>query len=159
MSVDEKIIDETDRKLLNYLQESFPTVPEPFKTIGEKLSITEDEAYRRVQKLKDLGIIRRIGAVFDTRKMGFTSTLVAASVPEEQLETFVEMVNSLAGVTHNYRRNHLYNVWFTLISRNEEELKETLEKLRAQSGIREIVNLSSVRTFKINARFNFADNE
>ncbi len=152
-------MDETDRKILNYVQRTFPLVPEPFKVIGDEVGISHEEAFSRLQRLKELGIIRRIGAVFDARKMGFVSTLVAASVPEEQSETFVKTVNAFPGVTHNYRRNHNYNVWFTVISQNEEELKDTLDKLRRQTGITDIISLPAVKTFKINAQFNFNDND
>ena len=126
---------------------------EPFKAVAEKVGITEDEVLRRIRNLKDEGIIRRIGAVFDSKKMGFVSTLCAARVPEEKLKAFVEVVNSYAGVTHNYRRNHEYNVWFTFIAPDEVTLEKSLAEIRDRTGVTDIISMSASRTFKINASF------
>lgn len=150
-----KDIDNIDKKILNYIQKTFPVVEEPFRVIGEEVGITEEEALGRVKRMVDTGLIRRIGGVFDTKKMGFVSTLVAASVPEAKLADFVEMVNSLKGVTHNYRRAHAYNVWFTLIAPTEDELRQNLAAIEEKTGVKDILNLRSVRTFKIDARFEF----
>jgi DNA-binding Lrp family transcriptional regulator len=106
-----------------------------------------------VQRLKEEGIIRRVGAVFDLRKLGFQSTLCAARVPDAKAAAFAAAVNALAGVTHNYRRDNEYNIWFTLIMPSAEEISETLEKIKKETGIDDILNLPATRTFKINARF------
>jgi len=146
-------MDSIDKKILNIIQKEFPVVAEPFKVIAEKVGLNEDEVLQRIKDLKDKGIIRRIGAVFDTRKLGFVSTLCAAWVPEKKLKAFVEVVNSYAGVTHNYRRNHEYNVWFTFIAPNEETLKKSLAEIRERTGITDIISMRAVRTFKIDATF------
>ena len=152
MSLD---MDEIDHKILNLIQGSFPLDPEPYRIIGEQAGITEDEAFDRIRKLKESGIIRRIGAVFDPRKLGFTSTLCAARVPETNLAAFVETVNAYPGVTHNYRRNHDYNVWFTFIADTEEALNLFLHDIKKHTGITDILSLHAVRTYKINASFDF----
>ncbi|MCL2669947.1 MAG: Lrp/AsnC family transcriptional regulator, partial [Syntrophaceae bacterium] len=113
----------------------------------------EAEVRERVSRLKERGIIRRIGAVFDPRKLGFASTLCAARVPEEKLWDFVEKVNAHSEVTHNYRRDHDYNVWFTLIAPGEEALAATIATIEAETGITDILSLRAVKTFKINAKF------
>ncbi|MEN6317647.1 MAG: AsnC family transcriptional regulator [Syntrophaceae bacterium] len=146
-------MDTIDKKILNIIQKDFPVVAEPFKEVAEKVGISEDEVLERIGRLKQEGIIRRIGAVFDTRKLGFVSTLCAAKVPEERLKAFVEVVNSYAGVTHNYRRTHEYNVWFTFIAPDEETLKKSLAEIRDKTGITDILSMSSTRTFKIDATF------
>jgi DNA-binding Lrp family transcriptional regulator len=146
-------VDSIDKKILNIIQKDFPVVAEPFKVVAEKLGLGEDEVLRRIKNLKDEGIIRRIGAVFDTRKLGFVSTLCAARVPEEKLKSFVEVVNSYAGVTHNYRRSHEYNVWFTFIAPDEETLKRSLSEIQDKTGITDVVSMSAARTFKIDATF------
>jgi DNA-binding Lrp family transcriptional regulator len=148
-------MDEIDHKILNLIQGIFPVDPEPYRIIGEQAGITEDEAFERIGKLRESGIIRRIGAVFDPKKMGFTSTLCAARVPETKLAAFVEAVNAYPGVTHNYRRNHDYNVWFTFIAETEEALNLFLSEIREKTGITDILSLRAVRTFKINASFDF----
>ena len=146
-------MDAIDKKILNIIQKDFPIVAEPFKAIAEKAGISEDEALERIARMKQEGIIRRIGAVFDSRKMGFVSTLCAAKVPEEKLKAFVEVVNSYVGVTHNYRRNHEYNVWFTFIASDEETLKQSLAEIHDRTGIADIISMRAVRTFKIDATF------
>jgi DNA-binding Lrp family transcriptional regulator len=148
-------MDETDKKILNIIQTDFPVEAEPFKVLGEKIGISEDEALKRVRKLKDDGIIRRIGAVFDTGKLGFTSTLCAARVPEGRIKKFVETVNSYPGVTHNYRRNHEYNIWFTFMAPTEDEIKRSLTEIGEKTGIMDILNMPAERKFKTDVSFDF----
>jgi DNA-binding Lrp family transcriptional regulator len=148
-------MDDRDHKILNSIQTAFPLDPEPFKILAIQLGMTEEEAFQRVQKLREDGIIRRIGAVFDPRKMGFTSTLCAARVPEEKLKAFVEVINAYPGVTHNYRRSQNYNVWFTFIAPTENQLNRSLNEIREKTGITDILSVRATRTFKINARFDF----
>jgi DNA-binding Lrp family transcriptional regulator len=146
-------MDDIDRKLLNRIQQDFPIMAEPFAEVAAQLGIGETEILERIGRLKEEGIIRRIGAVFDLRKLGFASTLCAARVPEERVRTFVEIVNACTGVTHNYRRDDEYNVWFTLIAPGEEELAASLAGIKRETGIDDILSLRATRTFKINARF------
>ena len=148
-------MDEIDHRILNLIQDAFPLDPKPYRVLAEEVGIPEQEAWQRVQKLRESGIIRRIGAVFDPKKMGFTSTLCAARVPEEKLSAFVDAVNAYPGVTHNYRRSHDYNVWFTFIASSEEHLNQCLNEIKQTTGITDILSLRSVRTYKINARFDF----
>ena len=146
-------MDDIDRRLLNLIQEDFPLTGEPFAEVGRRLGIGGAEVLERIGRLKEEGIIRRIGAVFDLRQLGFASTLCAARVPEEKIREFVKVVNACPGVTHNYRRDDEYNIWFTLIAPGEEELAETLAGIKEKTGIDDILSLRASRTFKINARF------
>ena len=146
-------MDEKDRKILNILQTRFPLVPEPFDAVGEELGLTGDEVIARVRRLKAEGVIRRIGAVFDSRKLGYASTLCAAKVPEEKMRSFVEVVNGYPGVTHNYRRGHEYNVWFTFIAPDAESLERDLAEIRRRTGVKDVISMPAVKTFKINATF------
>ena len=146
-------VDATDRRLLNLIQEGFPLAARPYAQVGEMLGITGAEVRKRISCLKERGIIRRIGVVFDPRKLGFSSILCAARVPAEKLRDFVEKVNAHSEVTHNYRRNHDYNVWFTLIAPGKERLAAALAALKAETGITDILTLRAVTTFKINAKF------
>jgi len=150
-------MDAIDKKILNLLQTEFPLTPEPFKTVAEKVGISEDETLTRIHRLKEEGVIRRIGAVLDSGKLGFVSRLCAARVPEDSIARFVDRVNALSGVTHNYNRNHVYNIWFTLIVPSEEELEKTIAGISEETGIRDIMTFRAVRTFKIDARFLFDD--
>ena len=146
-------MDKIDKKILNIIQKDFPVVAAPFKAIAEKVGLNENEILQRIKHLKDEGIIRRIGAVFDSKKMGFASTLCAAKVPKEYLRKFIEIVNSYPGVTHNYRRRHDYNVWFTFIASDEETLKKSLGEIRDKTGVADIISMTASRIFKIDATF------
>lgn len=148
-------MDEIDKTILNIIQTDFPVDTKPFDLLAKRVGIGEDEVLKRIKKLKETGIIRRIGAVFDTRKLGFASTLCAARVSEEKLKEFVEIVNSYPGVTHNYRRNHEYNVWFTFMAPTEEEVKKSLTEISKKTGITDILNMPARRNFKIDVSFNF----
>jgi DNA-binding Lrp family transcriptional regulator len=146
-------MDKIDKKILNILQTRFPIVPEPFDAVGTELGISGDEVIERVKRLKEKGIIRRIGAVFESRALGFTSTLCAARVPEEKIRAFADVVNSYPGVTHNYRRSNEYNVWFTFIASDREALDKALDEIREKTGVTDILSLKAVKTYKINATF------
>ncbi|MCX5849711.1 MAG: AsnC family transcriptional regulator [Deltaproteobacteria bacterium] len=146
-------MDEIDKKILNILQKEFPLEEQPFLIVGERCGISEDETIRRVQKMKEEGIIRRIGAVFDGAKLGRVSTLCAARVPEEKIDNFVKTVNANKNVTHNYQRNHEYNIWFTVSAATTKELKAFLKEVKEKTGVTDILDMRAVRTFKINASF------
>jgi DNA-binding Lrp family transcriptional regulator len=148
-------MDDLDKKILNNIQTAFPIEQEPFKVIGEEIGTSEQEVLIRIKKMKNEGIIRRIGAVFDPQKLGYVSTLCAARVPADKLKEFVEVVNAYTGVTHNYRRNHEYNVWFTFIAPTGEELQNSINEIRQKTGIADILSMRARRTFKIDAKFNF----
>jgi DNA-binding Lrp family transcriptional regulator len=146
-------MDEIDKKLLNILQKEFPLEERPFLIVAQRCDISEDEALIRIQKMKDEGIIRRIGAVFDGAKLGRVSTLCAARVPKDKLENFVNIVNANKGVTHNYQRDNEYNVWFTLNAATLQEIESFLACLKGKTGVTDIQDMRAVRTFKINASF------
>ena len=146
-------MDAIDKKILNILQKEFPLEERPFLIVAERCGISEDEVLERIQKLKDNGIIRRIGAVFDGAKLGRVSTLCAARVPEDKIDSFVQLGNTNKGVTHNYRRNLDYNIWFTVSAENNEALGAFLQSIKEKTGVTDILDMRAVRTFKINATF------
>lgn len=145
-------IDEKDRLILDYIQSGFPLERRPYAVIGEALGMQEDEVFARVGRMRASGLVRRLGANFQSGKVGFVSTLCAAKVPEERKMDFIEMVNSLPGVTHNYERDHPYNIWFTLICESREEAASILSRLSEESGI-PILNLPATRLYKIKVDF------
>jgi len=146
-------MDQTDRMILNEIQSDFPIVPQPYLELGKRLGLAEQEVLGRVKRLKTEGIIRRIGGNFSSGRLQFSSTLCAAKVPEEKMARFVEAVNSYPGVTHNYLRNHEYNVWFTFIAPTMAYIEDALEEISRSTGVQEIRNLPAVRTFKIKVDF------
>ena len=147
------LIDETDKLIINHIQSDFPVDRNPYAVIGKELGLEEREIITRVEKLKNNGIIRRIGGNFRPEKLGFFSTLCAAKVPENRIDSFAEFVNKFPGVTHNYVREHDYNVWFTFIAPSVEIIENNLKIIAADTGIKTIINLPATRVFKISAKF------
>ena len=146
-------MDDVDRAIINIIQSDFPIVSRPYREIGKMVRVGEQQVLERIEILKEKGIIRRIGGNFDSKRLNFTSTLCAAKVPEEAIELFVEAVNRYAGVTHNYLRDHEYNVWFTFIAPNMAFIKNALEEISRATGVTEIRNLPAVKMFKIRVDF------
>ncbi len=145
-------MDKLDKQILDIIQTDFPIQSRPYASIGKRLLLTESETLSRIRALKQKGIIRRIGANFQSRKLGWKSTLCAAAVPEEHLEQFIATVNDYPGVTHNYLRRHEYNVWFTYIAPSWEEIEKDLQEISEKTGIK-VLNLPSRKLYKIRVDF------
>ena len=146
-------IDDTDKSILNRIQSDFPITSQPYHAIAEELGLTEKDVLTRIMRLKNAGIIRRVGGNFVPGKLGFVSTLCAARVPADKIEAFAAIVNRYPGVTHNYRRENDFNIWFTFIASSMEEIKANLKKISDDTGIKDILNLPATRVFKIKAKF------
>lgn len=146
-------MDDVDRVIINEIQSDFPITPRPYYELGRRFDLSEAEVLERVKRLKAEGIIRRIGGNFSSKRLDFTSTLCGAKVPEEKLDRFVQVVNSYPGVTHNYLRNHDYNVWFTFIAQSMLHIEKALKEISKATGVTEIINLPAVRQFKIKVDF------
>lgn len=149
-------MDAMDKALLDVIQSDFPLVPRPYAELGERLGISEEEALDRVRGLRRAGIIRRMGANFQSAKLGWVSTLCGARVPEDVKERFCELVNAEPGVTHNYEREHAYNIWFTFIGPSREYIQERLDSITARTGV-PILNLPATRLFKIRVNFKMGE--
>lgn len=152
LMVQTEAMDSIDRKLLDIIQTAFPLVPRPYEELGRQLGISEEEALARVRAMKEKKIIRRLGANFQSAKLGFRSTLCGAHVPEEKLDAFIADVNALPGVTHNYLRNHEFNVWFTLIGPSWDDVCDTIRGIEERTGI-SVMNLPAEKLFKIRVDF------
>ncbi len=146
-------MDELDGKILAAAQAGLPVTEEPFAALAGELGLPAERVIERVAKLHDRGVIRRLGAVFDSRSLGYASTLVAARVPPERLEEVAAIVSELPGVTHNYARQHSYNLWFTLTARSEGEIDEILAALRRRTGVAEFYSLPALAVYKIRVFF------
>jgi DNA-binding Lrp family transcriptional regulator len=144
-------LDDVDRKLLNLMQGSFALVRTPFAHVAELAEIGEDDVMRRVQRLLDGRIIREITPIFDTRALGYSSMLVAAKVDPEHPHRAAKIINSHPGVTHNYLRNHDFNLWFTIATEPGSRLglDGTLDVLQRLTGAHSIRQLPTLRLFKI----------
>ncbi|RLB94754.1 MAG: Lrp/AsnC family transcriptional regulator [Deltaproteobacteria bacterium] len=147
------VIADEDRKILNQIQVDFPIDSRPYKILAQKLDLHEDELIKRIRQMKDNLLIRRIGGNFSPDRLGYHSTLCAAKVPDDKIALFTKTVNSFSGVTHNYKRNHEFNIWFTFIAPSVEIIKTNLEKIQKITSVETILNLPATRVFKISANF------
>ncbi|MBN2032947.1 MAG: AsnC family transcriptional regulator [Deltaproteobacteria bacterium] len=146
-------MDNRDREILNEIQSGFPIAQRPYRELGKRLDLPEDEVFLRIRRLKEEGVIRRIGGNFHSKKLDYRSTLCAAKVPQKKLKRFVEVVNRYPGVTHNYLRNHEYNVWFTFIAPRIVTIESALKEISEITGIKDVHSLPAVRMFKIKVDF------
>ncbi len=147
------IMDKINKTILNNMQVDFPIASRPYKIIADKLGILEDELIQRVRQMKDDMLIRRIGGNFSPDKLGFYSTLCAAKVSLDKVELFTDTVNDYPGVTHNYRRDHKFNIWFTFIAPSRQIIQESLDQISKITGVNNILNLPATNVFKISANF------
>ncbi len=146
-----------DGILLDALQTDFPICERPYAALGERFGLSEGECYRRVCALREKGVIRRIGAAFNSHALGFVSTLVAFAVREEAVDDAAAVVSASPFVTHNYRREGEFNLWFTLVAPSREKIDEIVEELRVGAAAKKAMELSSRRAYKLRAVFSRND--
>ena len=144
-------LDELDKRLLNLMQGQFPIAPRPYQHVAAEAGITEDEVMARVQRLLDERIIRQVTPIFDTRALGYSSMLVAAKVDPENPWRAANVINAHPGVSHNYLRNHEFNIWFTIATEPDSPLglEGTLEVLAELAGAESVRQLPTLKLFKI----------
>jgi siroheme decarboxylase len=144
-------LDELDKRLLNLMQGSFPIEPRPYARVAELAEITQQEAMARVQHLLDERIIRQVTPIFDTRALGYSSMLVAAKVDPEHPHRAAQVINAHPGVSHNYLRNHEFNLWFTIATEPGSPLglDGTLDVLAREAGAESVRQLPTLKLFKI----------
>lgn len=152
-------LDTVERILLNTVQTAFPVTSHPYQTLGELAGVSEEEAWQRISQLRQDGIIRRLGGVFDSHRLGYHSTLCAGKVPEAKISEVADYLNGILGVTHNYLRPHQYNIWFTVIASTKAEVEKILNKVRQIAGSDEVYSLPAIRLFKISVDFNFKEDD
>jgi DNA-binding Lrp family transcriptional regulator len=144
-------LDELDKRLLNLMQGSFPIAGRPYAHVADKAGVTEEEVIARVTSLLDHRIIRQVTPIFDTRALGYSSMLVAAKVDPENPWRAAKVINEHPGVSHNYLRNHDFNIWFTIATEPDSPLglDRTLEVLGEIAGAESIRQLPTLKLFKI----------
>jgi len=151
-------LDEADKALLQTLQDDFPLTIRPWDALAERLGTTVEDVMERIGRLKEKGVIRRIGPVLETDRVGLTArTLILMKVPQERMEEVAGIVSGFDEVTHNYERDHEYNLWFTLITSSQERLKETLTNIIDATGVSEdgVLDLPMTGRYKIGVRYVF----
>jgi siroheme decarboxylase len=144
-------LDDLDRRLLNLMQGSFPIAPRPYEHVAALAGIAEGDVMSRVQRLLDKRIIRQVTPIFDTRALGYSSMLVAAKVDPENPHRAAAVINEHPGVSHNYLRNHDFNLWFTIATEPDSRLglQGTLEVLAREAGAESVRQLPTLKLFKI----------
>jgi len=145
------MMDSTDKEILNYIQREFPLEREPFAAVGREIGVAQDEVIRRIESLKRSKVIRQISAIFDTRVLGYHSSLVAAKIPPEKLNSGAKAINSHPGVSHNYERNNDLNLWYTVAVPPDSRLglEGTVNVLHEISGAEKTRILPTLKLFKI----------
>src|SRR5574338_1195394 len=150
-------MDSLDKEILNDIQWTFPLVPKPKSEMAKKFGISDEEMMKRIRGLKDIGVIRQLSAIFDTRKLGYKSALVAMAIDPEKLDSVANQVNRHPGVSHNYERNHEYNLWFTLAVPPGSDLKTEIDKFSKLPGIKKTRLLPTIKLFKIGVKLEMID--
>ena len=150
---------ESDKELLNEIQWTFPLVTRPFDTIAKKFDTTPEIIKEKLNNLKEIGVLRQLSAIFDTRKLGYTSSLVAMEIEHDKLEYVASQINRHPGVSHNYERDHQFNLWFTLAVPPGADLNSELEKFNVLKGIKKVRMLPTLQLFKIGVKLDMVDDK
>lgn len=150
-------LDDTDQQLLNIIQTEFPLVSRPFSALGERLGESETEVMARYERLKDERVIRQVSAIFDTRKLGYRSSLVATAVDEDRIEQAAAVINAHPGVSHNYRRDHDFNIWWTVAVPPHMDLEAHVNALHRLTGAKSTRILPTLKLYKIGVDLDASD--
>lgn len=146
-----------ERRLLDLVQREFPITPEPYRELACRLDVTEDQVLERLADWRATGLLRRLGAVFDSHRLGYQSSLVAMKVPPERVEEVAAAINVRSGVTHNYLREpgrFGYNLWFTVTVDPGKDLAGTVDEIAASVGVDDVLLLPATQLYKIKVQFN-----
>lgn len=152
-------LNELDKELLNILQTDFPLDSEPFKELAEQLNTSEEEILERTKAMKDSGLIRQLSAIFDTKSLGYKSSLVAMKIPEAEIDAKAAIINEHPGVSHNYKRDHEYNLWFTIAVPPGETIEEHVNTLAEKVSAEDTLILPTIKMFKIGVKFDVTGKE
>lgn len=142
-------MDDLDRRLLNRIQSDFPLVARPYLELGQPLGLSEDEVVERMRALKAGRIVRQVSAIFDTKSLGYKSSLVAMRVDPARITDAARIINEHPGVTHNYERNHQYNLWFTIAVPPTSDLEAVVQRIHELAGAEVTRVMYTLRLFKI----------
>jgi siroheme decarboxylase len=142
-----------DKRILNRLQEDIPFIARPWEAVAKDLGVTEELLLKRIAFLKKKGIIRRISAVFSPRKIGLVSTLAAIKTSPASARKVAQQISSYPEVTHNYKRDAEYNIWFTIVAGNAKNIAKIISEIRKNKAVKKLAEFPMVRLFKIDVNF------
>jgi len=146
------MMDETDRKIINTLQDGIPICDHPFARAAEEMGISEDALRKRLIRLRDNKIITRIGPMFHAERLGGGLTLAAMRIPQEDFDRVTMQVNAFDEVAHNYERDHEFNMWFVLATENTGRISEVLESIERATGY-PVYNVPKLEEFYVGLKF------
>lgn len=146
-------LDPLDRKIVNRIQTSVPLVKRPFRALADEFGISEDEMIRRVEKLRDSGVVRRLGPILNYPAWGMSGVLVAANVDPARIEEAREAAHHHPEITHAYLRDHPWNFWFTVVAENEESRDAIIDHVADRAGLRDVRKLKRQKSFKLKVNF------
>ena len=159
MTTATQTFDDVDKALLTEVQKQFPIDHRPFQLLGEKLGISEQQCLERVGRLKATKVIRQLSAIFDTRSLGYQSTLAAIKVAPERADEAAEVINQHPGVSHNYKRNDPFNLWFTVAVPPSDSLEQVIKILHTLAKAEETIILPTLRLYKIGVKLDLTGQE
>src|ERR671935_462562 len=159
MQANQQQLDAVDKRLLNEIQWVFPLVDRPYLEIARRHDISEEDVMHRIAVMKEMGIIRQINAIFDTRRLGYKSALIAFAVTPDKLNYVANEVNKCPGVSHNYERNHEFNMWFTLAVPPYADLKIDLDRMASLDGVIKYKLLPTLKLYKIGVRLDMINED
>ena len=152
-------LDAIDKELLNEIQWVFPLVDRPYLEIAKRYDISEEDVMHRMAFMKEIGVIRQINAIFDTRRLGYKSALIAFAVRPDKLDYVANKVNEHPGVSHNYERNHEYNMWFTLAVPPGSDIKRDLDRMTSFEGVIKHRVLPTLKLYKIGVKLDMVNKD
>ena len=150
-------LDERDQQLLNLIQTAFPLTSRPFEAIGDQVGESEADVMARYARLKEDRIIRQVSAIFDTRKLGYESSLVATSVDPDRIDDAAQIISDHPGVSHNYRRDHEFNIWWTIAVPPSSDLEAHVNAVHRLAGATSTRILPTMKLYKIGVDLDVSD--
>ena len=151
--VSEAELSELDKKVLNVVQDELPLVSHPFAALAEKVSMSEETFLAHLTSLKERGYLRRFGAFFNSKALGYNGSLIAIRAAEDKIADVAQAINRYPGATHNYEREGEYNLWFTLQTSSDEARRKILSEIKKLPGVERLMDLESEKSYKVRVQF------
>ncbi|MGR9098934.1 MAG: Lrp/AsnC family transcriptional regulator [Gammaproteobacteria bacterium] len=145
-------MDETDRRIINALQDGFPIAPDPYRKAAERLKLTESDLIARLEKLLEKGFLTRFGPMYHAERMGGALTLAAVKAPEDRYDEIAELINTFPEVAHNYARDHALNMWFVIATESPERIRRIIEAIEAETGLK-VYNMPKQTEYFVGLKF------
>ena len=147
-------LDAADRRIVNRLQRGFPLSSHPYQEVAEELGLGEQEVIERLRRLLDEGALTRFGAILNAPQLGGERTLAAVAAPADRLEEIIEAINRHPEISHNYERDHVYNLWFVVSSENAPDIERVIGEIEAETAL-PVINLPTLEEYRVEFYYEF----